>query len=146
MKYKDPKTGEYKDIFLKTGDTLPVGTIVEYDGDEVPAGYKEIPGVVASVVVSSTTPTTGEEVWIQTSKNKFDTRLLAQGGWNNSDNSERVVWGIKVKAGEIYTISNYSQKRISIFETSNLIQSNSINSVLVEHGSLDGVGNVTITV
>ena len=91
-------------------------------------------------------PTDGEEVWIQASKNAFDTKLLVQGGWNNPSASDRVVWGMKVKAGEIYTISNYSQKRISIFETTNLIQSVSNNSVLVEHGSLDGVGNMTITV
>ena len=64
MKFKDPKTGEYKDLYFKTGDTLPVGTIVEYDGDEVPPGYEEVPGVVASVVVSPTEPTTGEKVWI----------------------------------------------------------------------------------
>lgn len=91
-------------------------------------------------------PTDGEEVWIQASKNAFDTKLLIQGGWNNPDSSERVVWGIKVNAGVKYTISNYSQKRISVFETTNLIQSASNNNVLVEHGSLDGVGNMTITV
>ena len=74
MKYKDPKTGEYKDIFLKTGDTLPVGTIVEYDGDEVPAGYEEIPGVVARVVVSPTEPTTGEEIWFDNINKKIYTK------------------------------------------------------------------------
>lgn len=41
MKYKDPITGEIKDITIKSGDTLPIGTIVEFDGDTIPDGYEE---------------------------------------------------------------------------------------------------------
>jgi len=98
-----------------------------------------------NVVISPTEPTTGEEVWIQKGKNLFDTRLLVQSGWNTSDNPKRVIWGMKVKAGVTYTITNYSQKTVSIFETTNLIQSASNNSVLVEHGTLTGAGSKTIT-
>lgn len=98
-----------------------------------------------NVIVSSEEPTTGEEVWLQKGKNLFDTKLLVQGGWNNPVNSERVVWGIKVKAGITYTLTNYSSRRVSAFETSNLEQSSSSNSVLVEHGAIDGNGNLTFT-
>ena len=42
MKYKDPITGEIKDIYVKTLDNLPVGAIVDYDGDTVPDGYEEV--------------------------------------------------------------------------------------------------------
>ena len=38
MKYND--NGTIKDIVIKAGDTLPVGTIVEYDGDTIPDGYE----------------------------------------------------------------------------------------------------------
>lgn len=40
MKYND--NGEYKDIYIKTFDTLPVGTEVDYDGSVVPDGWSEI--------------------------------------------------------------------------------------------------------
>ena len=42
MKYND--NGEYKDIYIKTFDTLPVGTEVDYDGETVPTGWSEISG------------------------------------------------------------------------------------------------------
>ena len=40
MKYND--NGTYKDIYVKTFDTLPIGTEVDYDGNTVPDGWSEI--------------------------------------------------------------------------------------------------------
>jgi hypothetical protein len=40
MKYND--NGEYKDIYVKSFDTLPVGTEVDYDGNTVPTGWSEV--------------------------------------------------------------------------------------------------------
>ena len=40
MKYND--NGTYKDIYVKTFDTLPIGTEVDYDGETVPAGWTEV--------------------------------------------------------------------------------------------------------
>lgn len=42
MKYKDPVTGEMKTLSVKAADTLPIGTIVDYDGDTVPDGWEQI--------------------------------------------------------------------------------------------------------
>lgn len=42
MKYKDPATGEWKEIYTKTADTLPVGSIVDFEGNEVPTGWEEV--------------------------------------------------------------------------------------------------------
>lgn len=42
MKFRDPETGEFKELYTKAADTLPVGTVVDYDGDEVPAGWEEV--------------------------------------------------------------------------------------------------------
>lgn len=39
MKYND--NGEYKDIYVKAFDTLPVGTEVDFDGSVVPDGWTE---------------------------------------------------------------------------------------------------------
>ena len=41
IKYKDSE-GNFKEIKIKTKDSLPVGTIVDYDGDTVPDGYEEV--------------------------------------------------------------------------------------------------------
>lgn len=41
MKYKG-EDGELKDIYIKAVDTLPVGTIVEYDAEGVPNGWEEV--------------------------------------------------------------------------------------------------------
>ena len=43
MKYND--NGEYKDIYIKSFDTLPVGTEVDYDGSVVPDGWSEVSAV-----------------------------------------------------------------------------------------------------
>lgn len=51
MKYKDPITGELRDVIIKSGDTLPIGTIVDFDGDIIPDGYEE--ATEASDVVNS---------------------------------------------------------------------------------------------
>ena len=40
MKYND--NGTYKDIYVKTFDTLPVGAIVEYSGSTIPSGWTDI--------------------------------------------------------------------------------------------------------
>ena len=47
MKYND--NGTYKDIYVKTFDTLPVGAEVDYDGSVVPDGWTEVLDVQPSV-------------------------------------------------------------------------------------------------
>lgn len=44
MKYND--NGEYKDIYIKSFDTLPVGSEVDFDGDSVPSGWEEVNNVL----------------------------------------------------------------------------------------------------
>lgn len=42
MKYKD-ETGQWKDLVLPaTGDTLPIGTVVEFEGDTVPSNWVKV--------------------------------------------------------------------------------------------------------
>lgn len=50
MKYRDPDTGELKDIYVKASDTLPIGTVVEYDGTEIPDNWEKIDDVSQSKV------------------------------------------------------------------------------------------------
>lgn len=42
MKFRDSETGEFKELYAKAADTLPVGTVVDFDGVEIPAGWEEI--------------------------------------------------------------------------------------------------------
>ena len=52
------------------GDSLPIGTIVEYDGNNIPDGFEEVVEPQdATVYVGPTEPTDGQDVWIQKSVN-----------------------------------------------------------------------------
>lgn len=42
MKFRDPETGGFKELYTKAADTLPVGTVVDYEGTEIPAGWEEV--------------------------------------------------------------------------------------------------------
>lgn len=39
MKYRDPNTGQLKEISLKTADTLPIGAVIAYSGSNEPSGW-----------------------------------------------------------------------------------------------------------
>ena len=41
--YKDSTTGQMKPLGVKVEDTLPVGTEVDYDGQDIPEGWEEVP-------------------------------------------------------------------------------------------------------
>lgn len=42
IKYKDPTTGNFKEINVKVADTLPVGSEVDYNGTTIPTGWEEV--------------------------------------------------------------------------------------------------------
>lgn len=42
LKYKDPTTGDWIELSNAVGDTLPIGTIVEYDGTTVPTNWEKV--------------------------------------------------------------------------------------------------------
>lgn len=98
MKFRD-LDGQFKDIVIKTGDTLPVGSVVEYEGSAPPAGWSKLSDG-GSVIVSSEEPTTGEEVWIQTGRNLFDKNNYRKAP------SGKIGFNLNLKVGETYTISS----------------------------------------
>jgi hypothetical protein len=58
MKYND--NGEYKDIYVKSYDTLPVGAEVDYDGETVPSGWTEVDEVeTGTIAITNTTQFSG---------------------------------------------------------------------------------------
>jgi hypothetical protein len=46
MKFRDPETGEFKELYAKAADTLPVGTVVDFDGTEIPAGWEKVDNIL----------------------------------------------------------------------------------------------------
>ena len=40
LKYRDPKTGQFKEISVKTSDTLPIGAVISYTGPNAPTGWE----------------------------------------------------------------------------------------------------------
>lgn len=70
MKILDKNTGEWKTIQLGGGtidyDNLPVGSIIDYDGDEVPVGYElSEDGADGGTWIGNDTPTNAYNLWIE---------------------------------------------------------------------------------
>lgn len=42
MKARNPSTGTLETVYVKALDSMPVGTIVDYDGDTIPTGWEEV--------------------------------------------------------------------------------------------------------
>lgn len=53
------------------GDSMPIGSIVEYNGTDIPDGWEILPGD-ANVYVGPVEPTEGQEIWIKRSKNLYN--------------------------------------------------------------------------
>ena len=91
---------DFTDLVVKVGDTLPIGTEVDYDGQTAPAGWQEVDETnLGDVVVDSIR-----------SKNMLDERTLINGSVSNtgiSASTTRVCTSefIKVKPSTTYTVS-----------------------------------------
>lgn len=69
IKYKNPTTGEYEPLLLPTLDSLPIGSIIEYDGDNIPGDWEEITET-NEIFQGTKLPTTyTPKLWIKTDTN-----------------------------------------------------------------------------
>lgn len=63
------------------GDSMPIGSIVEYNGTDIPDGWEILPGD-ANVYIGAEEPTDGQEVWISPTSNLYnpetDVELISQ--------------------------------------------------------------------
>lgn len=95
------------------GDSMPIGSVVEYNGTDIPDGWEILPGD-ANVYIGTTEPTEGQEIWVQPkSKN------LVSGFRNNqtfnvdTNNYQDDPYGfsvtdfIPVEVGETYIFSHH---------------------------------------
>lgn len=42
MKARNPSTGQLDTVYVKALDSMPVGTIVDFDGTDIPTGWEEV--------------------------------------------------------------------------------------------------------
>lgn len=66
------------------GDNMPIGSIVEYNGTNIPDGWEILPGD-ANVYIGKDRPIEGQEVWIQKGKNLLDMNKVKT-GWGLTSN------------------------------------------------------------
>lgn len=79
IKYKD--NGEYKDIVVKVGDTLPIGTEVDYEGAEVPNGWEEVSDPIGDLTTLNTANKTNVVSAINSMQLLAEYNLTATKGW-----------------------------------------------------------------
>lgn len=105
MKYKDPVTGEWKEIYSKTADTLPVGSIVDFEGNEVPEGWEEVEGSSYIVATSKGTVTLSGNTNIPLEITRYSgTSLILE---NNKIKVGKNISKIRVSASIFLEITNF---------------------------------------
>ena len=85
-------------IRLGLGDNVPAGTIVDYDGEEIPEGW-ELADEYASVYIGPDEPVDGQDVWITSSDN-----LVNINNYVASDSQGFPMVGI-FEVGKTYVVS-----------------------------------------
>lgn len=103
MKYND--NGEYKDIYIKTFDTLPVGTEVDYDGETVPEGWSEIQDYSTSEIDTGKKWIDGKTIY---RKVVNDTLGTTNGAWKDISAFTANEIDTVVKMNGIFKYSNGS--------------------------------------
>ena len=88
MKYND--NGEYKDIYIKTFDTLPVGTEVEYDGNTVPDGWTEVEDVLFENASGTAGTSGGTNIPLSNAVTNYD-ELEVQVGQSLTSNATYII-------------------------------------------------------
>lgn len=107
-RYKDPNTGNWvKETAMPVGDTLPIGSEVEYNGSVVPYGWEE---VGLEDISSKITPTSLVTNVYSISAYKKENRcfLNAQVEISNKGNILTLANDIKPKRAESWIANNYS--------------------------------------
>ena len=74
IKYKDSE-GNFKEIKIKTKDSLPVGTIVDYDGDTVPDGYEEAEDTVEQALQNKVDKVEGKTLSTNDFTNEYKNKI-----------------------------------------------------------------------
>lgn len=132
------------------GDSLPIGTIVEYDGNNIPDGFEEVVEPEnATVYVGSTEPTDGQDVWIQKGKNLFNKNCANKIDGYFNDGNQKIEYGaglmtiyIPCEPNTTYTVQKIVSSRFCVGYTTEIPAINSpIRGVITRNGAT----TITIT-
>ena len=114
MKYK--YNNEWKDLTVKAGDTLPIGTIVEYDGNTVPSGYEEVNSYSTDEVKTGDTWIDGKPIY-----RKVVTKTL------NGNADQTVDLGIATVLRNLVKFEGYIYKSVQGYRPLNSTYFSSLN-------------------
>lgn len=128
MKYND--NGEYKDIYVKSFDTLPVGTEVDFDGDSVPSGWEEVSGntLVAYTLFNSTSGERGT-VTLSDSSANYDYIEIFYANNSGVNGSSVKVYNPNGKNVVLMTIQAYLDGTTAVKEIRNNLRTISGNTI-----------------
>lgn len=79
------------------GDSMPIGSVIEYNGTDIPDGWEILPGD-ANVYIGASAPSEGQEAWIIKGKNLVNNNVLLweeghyamENGWKAGYGGERI--------------------------------------------------------
>ena len=123
---------DFTDLVVKVGDTLPIGTEVDYDGQSVPAGWQEVDETnLGDVIVDSIRSKNIFNPYIQSGTYSGTTYTVASDGKITQSAGDGALWtdttakSFLLPAGT-YTFSIYGKGSSNTFQVYNYNTSSSI--------------------
>ncbi len=121
-------------IRVGLGDNVPAGTVVDYDGEEIPEGW-ELAEEYSSIYIGPEEPTDGQDIWIERSKNLFNKEAVSMGYltetgllYNDSD-AYKTSDFIKVNPNTTYHKTQTDTVRLKFYNINKQRLSNSYSDV-----------------
>lgn len=87
------------------GDNMPIGSIIEYNGTDIPDGWEILPGD-ANVYIGSDLPTEKQEVWIKRGKNLISNNFfLWEPGHYAMEDGYKSSYGGRIRFAQLIPVS-----------------------------------------
>lgn len=138
--YTDSSTDVYscdyvnEAIRVGLGDNVPAGSIVDFNGEEIPEGW-EIAPEYASAYIGTSQPTEEQDLWIETSKNLFNKKAVSVGYltengmlFNDSD-AYKTSDFIKIKPNTTYHKTQTDTVRLKFYNSNRQRLTNNYSDV-----------------
>ena len=120
MKYRDPNTGEIKSISVKASDTLPIGSVVEFEGDAIPEGWEEVnSGIITAFLV-------GEPSYATDPRTVFSNAISEGDGLSLVNGNIVVGKGITKVKCSAHSVIQYDGNAAESYATIKLIKNETI--------------------
>ena len=139
MKYKDPTTGEFKELKIRATDELPVGSEIDVDDNTtIPAGWEQTDDVIESgtgyVVIGDTLIIWGVKTASATASNSTDITITFPKNFANTNYSFVVTKSKVGNSTALYpTISTKSVNQcvLNVFNSHSGAINNNYNYMII---------------